>query len=67
MDLTGKKDIKTHNMTTIKELIINYPIPLLMMVGILIAAISTIIEENKRRKNKKIQYNTLDFSPRSTW
>jgi hypothetical protein len=39
-------------MTTIKELIIYYPIPLLMMAGILIAAVSTIIEENKRRKNK---------------
>jgi hypothetical protein len=35
------------------EIVSTYPIPLFMMLGILIAAISTIIEENKRRKNKR--------------
>jgi hypothetical protein len=35
------------------NLISTYPIPFFMMSGILIAAISTVIEENKRRKNRK--------------
>jgi cell division protein FtsL len=39
-------------MTKIVEIISTYPIPIFMMVGILIAAVSTVIEENKRRKNK---------------
>jgi len=34
------------------EMISIYPIPFFMMSGIVIALISTIIEENKRRKNK---------------
>lgn len=40
-------------MTKLVEIVSNYPIPVFMMLGILIAAISTIIEENKRRKNKR--------------
>jgi cell division protein FtsL len=35
------------------EIVSTYPISFFLFTGIIIAAISTIIEENKRRKNKK--------------
>ena len=35
------------------EIVSTYPISFFLFVGIIIAVISTIIEENKRRKNKK--------------
>jgi len=40
-------------MTKILDLISTFPIAAFMMAGFLIAAVSTIIEENKRRKNKR--------------
>jgi hypothetical protein len=40
-------------MTKLVELVSTFPIAAFMMVGFLIAAVSTIIEENKRRKNKR--------------
>lgn len=39
-------------MLKLVELISQYPISFFMLAGILIAAVSTMIEENKRRKNK---------------
>ena len=40
-------------MTKLVELVSTYPVSFFLFSGILIAAISTIIEENKRRKNKR--------------
>jgi hypothetical protein len=40
-------------MTKLVELVSTFPIASFMMAGILIAAVSIIIEENKRRKNKR--------------
>jgi hypothetical protein len=39
-------------MTKLVDIITTYPVAVFLMTGILIAAVSTIIEENKRRKNK---------------
>jgi len=40
-------------MNKLIEIVSNYPVSIFLMTGILIAAISTVIEENKRRKRKK--------------
>lgn len=39
-------------MNKLFDIISQYPVAVFLMTGILIAAISTIIEENKRRKRK---------------
>jgi len=40
-------------MTKLVDLITTYPVAVFLMSGLLIAAISTIIEENKRRNKRK--------------
>jgi hypothetical protein len=39
-------------MTKLVDLIITYPVAVFLISGVLIASVSTIIEENNRRKRK---------------